>query len=46
MVAGAGMKLMVLCSWHSSLDRMQVLSHGGWHWIEADDVDLLLEFLA
>jgi hypothetical protein len=46
MVGGPGMKLMVLiCSWHLGLTAGK-FSHGGWTWIEADGVDLLLAFLA
>jgi hypothetical protein len=47
MVAGAGMKLMVLiCYWHSWLMTASKFSHGGWSRNEADSVDLLLAFLA
>jgi hypothetical protein len=46
MVAGAGMKLMVLiCSGILGLIESK-FSHGGWSWNEADGVDLLLAFLA
>jgi hypothetical protein len=42
MVAGAGMKLIVLiCSCHSWL-TVGKFSHGGWSWNEVDGVDLLL----
>jgi hypothetical protein len=40
MVAGAGMKLMVLICTESKF------SHSGWSWDEADGLDLFLEFLA